>query len=161
MPKELNAIELKIIQLYQDGMGTRFIGMEVGRTKNSVCGFLSRCREWGYLGPAMKRPKADTDLRKEPVKRVIGNRPSAIKMRYFREMNLQSKIAAAQDLLNPPDTRGITFEKLKNNSCRYIISGGNGRPHMYCGEPKQHKSYCLYHASICYIPSERRERKSA
>lgn len=155
MAKELNAIELKIIQLYQEGIGTRLIGEEVGRTKNSICGFLSRCREWGYLGPYIKRPTPDTDLRKVPPKRTIGNRSSPTKMRHFKELSLRSKIDA-QTQLELPATQGISFWNLKNSSCRYIISGGNGRPHIYCGEPKQHKSYCLYHANICYMPNEKR-----
>lgn len=44
----------------------------------------------------------------------------------------------------------ITFLNLEPNHCRYLFDDG-----LFCGKPKAIKSYCAYHASRCYLPSDR------
>lgn len=162
MDKKLEDIDYEIIRLYKMGMFTKEIGQQVGKSKGSICGLIYRYRQWGFLGPAMEKVKKSEDHRKAPPKRVTGSRPSIVKLRHFKEkQNVHSKIDAYQLKLNLPNTVGISFWDLKNNSCRYIVSGGDGRPHMYCGEPKEHKSYCLYHGSICYMKPEPRSPQVA
>lgn len=154
MGRELNSIDMKIIKLYQDGLAMRDIGQQVGKTKNSVCGLISRYREWGYLKPVVKRENKSIDLRKNPPKKVIGTRSSPIKMLHFRTIHQPPKKADQPPVqLDLPAVNGISFWKLKNNSCRFIVSGGNGIPHMYCGETQTRGSYCAYHGNICYIPN--------
>ena len=50
----------------------------------------------------------------------------------------------------------MTLINLKDNSCRYIVSGDE-RPTWYCGETAQDGSiYCAEHHKICYQPIKSR-----
>lgn len=162
MSRELNAIDLKIIDLFKSGMTTRKIGEEVGKTKNSICGLISRYRDWGYLidkragGAGM--PKPQKERTRSPV--LVEKRLKYLFNRPKLDKAIANRTIPTGPVL-PPATKGITFWKLKNTSCRYILNDGRPETFKFCGEPIHNRSYCAYHASVCYMPNIKGSRKAA
>lgn len=136
----MNDIETKILELWNQGISTSKIGAEIGRTKNSICGLIWRMRRRGLIVPERQKFKSLN------VVRVKQNKKHEI----FNEFN-KSIV---------PEFQKIKFWSLKPNSCRYVINDGKPEQFIFCGNPKQYKSYCLYHANICYIPNERKKTKT-
>jgi hypothetical protein len=53
---------------------------------------------------------------------------------------------------------GITFEELKNNSCRFIYGEMQTQDIRYCGHPvdfNKGRSFCTMHYHVCYIPARK------
>lgn len=154
MTKELNAIDLKIIELFKSGMTTAKIGDEVGKTKNSICGLIYRYRSWGYIsdkrtgGAGMPKPQKERTRNPHVVKKRLNYLFSKPRL----DMSI-AKRAIPEVPLSAPVTNGVTFWKLKKNSCRYVLNDGRPETFKFCGEPIHSKSYCAYHASICYVPN--------
>lgn len=162
MARELNDLDLKIIDLFKSGVTTSQIGKEVGKSKNSICGLISRYREWGYMeekrfGMSKEfRPKQDRS--KSPM--LVEKR-----LKYLFDRPKLDKAIAKRTIptgpVLPPVTDGITFWKLKRTSCRYVLNDGLPETFKFCGEPIHNKAYCAYHASICYMPNIKRENRAA
>lgn len=163
MSRELNDIDLKIINLFKSGVTTMEIGKEVGKTKNAICGLISRYREWGYMAEKrFGRPKDPLPKKERVIKEPIRRNPiSKSRINYlFRQPKLDKELAKRVipiGHVSPPVTNGIIFWDLKRTSCRYVLNDGRPETFKFCGEPIHNKAYCAYHASICYMPNERRK----
>lgn len=157
MSRELNEIDLKIISMFKTGFTTATIGKEVGKSKNSICGLLSRYREWGFLdvkrtkgigGPKPRKPRADSHALVEKRLKYLFNLSKL-------DQSIANRAVPETPLL-PPVTDGISFWNLTRKTCRYILNDGMAESFKFCGEPIGKGPYCLYHHSICYTKSERK-----
>lgn len=163
MIKQITEIDKKIMSLYNMGMGTRAIAAEVGKSKNSICGLLTRYRSWGFevrKGAVKKQVTASVPKAPKPIKQIL--KPRAQRKHPF-QMKFSfidpKPLIHAEEIVNPVG-KNLRFEQLKRTSCRYVVNSGRPENFLFCGEPIDRGAYCEHHANICYIPNEKLFKKT-
>lgn len=142
----------RLRELWEAGLTTVQIGHKLGLTKNAICGLIYRMRKDGVpLSPSKNKSVA-----KEPQQPVGGKvvpmkPPKQKKAETLPPLPLFAAIEPPPP--PPPIVRvGIQFIDLRNNSCRYVISGKRPADFLFCGDPKTTTAYCAEHATLCYVP---------
>ena len=128
LPEELQD---RIINLWQKGYSGAEIADDVGLTRNSIIGYISRRRAAGM--PL----RCSSKNRKMPVKP-----PKKIMSILERKIPIR-------------DRRSLKIHELENKSCRFIVTPID-KPVLYCGAPIVDRSYCKEHLALCYTPIKRR-----
>lgn len=134
-------------RLLHEGKSRKQIAMEIGRSRNSVCGKIHRL---GLSTPHVPKaakpvPIAPKAIRPKPVK------PAKIKpVKPMGGIMLQAALEPAKPL-------NMTFMDLGYGDCRWIIGDPAGLDTLYCGsKTPDGKPYCASHHTLCYTPVPRR-----
>ncbi len=150
----------KVLELWALNLTTREIGQAVGLSKNSVCGMLKRLRDKGLDIP--KRPngfEAKTEKNKKIAKVAKVTKLKEKKPKAAPEPVAVVPIIIPVEPPKPLKKSGtFRFIDLRNNSCRYIVSGKRAEEFLFCGEPKTKGAYCKEHAALCYVPLSKHAR---
>lgn len=109
-------------------------------TRNAVVGIWNRYPERRKLCPKKSKkkeviPNPSYETRAEQAKRTV----KALKI--------------SPPIMIPED--GITFDDLKNDSCRFIYGDLPSQNIRYCGHPidfNKGRSLCAMHYALCYVP---------
>jgi len=155
--------QARILELWALNKTTREIAEEIGTTKNSICGFLKRLRDKGVAverrpgGFLPSKEKNQKIAKIEKVTKLRERRPKIVAP--IKETLRQEPIVVE---IFPPKplkkTGTFRFADLRNNSCRYVVSGKRAEDFMFCGEAKTKGAYCAEHAALCYVPLSRERR---
>ena len=150
MGKKLEDLDPKtreILVLWEQNKTAKQIGEELGITRNAVIGRVTRARMAGV--------KIN---RKELIRsRAVEKKPLVVKnRRIIREFKMRCEPLPILEMVTPEQIRrSIPMSQLTSKSCRYILNDDRFHP-IYCGAPKEQKSYCGKHYALCYYgPSVR------
>jgi GcrA cell cycle regulator len=125
------------------------IALAVGVTRSSVMGYVNRKKL--LRNPGVKK-KAKSDQPKKPE-------------RYIKLISIEGKLIRRRSVtITPQPKKNVkkTLMQLTPDSCRFILGEVQAENTIYCCQPISKGSYCEYHASLCYHPpkkAEKRERK--
>ena len=135
-------------ELWEKGLSTRQIGVAMGRSRNSIIGSSHRLslppRRIGALPGQFKKPKA-----------IRPRRPRKV---YLRTHPLATPTKPISEPLGSPGS-GVSLMDLTWRHCKFIIGPDEARMGfaLYCGNPVlKGKSWCNFHAQICYEPPRER-----
>ena len=142
---DLPKIDQKIIKLWDEGHSASAIGDHVGMTRNAVMGRIHRAR---CNGVKVGRSRKIRTGGAEKPERKVKNR------RIIRLAKKENKPLPPLPPLVQTKTRPIPFMKLAPDSCRFIVNDDPAKA-LFCGAPKETRSYCKKHALLCYIPKGR------
>jgi len=140
-------IEDFIIRAWNSGLSMGEIAIELGTTRNSISGRISRMRERGIsvsvraLPPQKKKGK-----KANPV--VLPKREKPQKLAFLSK---PSEIPAVNEIFEKAKRRKerVAIMGLTDSSCRFIVEG-SGAGAIFCGRKKSGKTYCEDHHKICY-----------
>ena len=134
-------IRANVIKLWEEGLSGSEIAEKLDITRNSVIGAIYRLRKQGHI---LSRHE---DSKKNPInaQKDINKKRLVSKPEYIPLPTPKPKRVTK--------SKGITMEKLKYYSCRYIVEEGNYETTKYCGERANKCSYCEEHYKICYYPA--------
>lgn len=121
----------QIIDLWQLGHSGGEIAEQMGLTRNSIIGYISRQRANGVL---LRSARKERIMPVKPPKRILSI--------------LERKVPVG-------DRRRLKIHELESKSCRFIVTPIDA-PVLYCGAPMVDRSYCKEHLAICYTPVKRR-----
>jgi len=140
-------LDNKIIVMWNAKMISSEIATALNVTRSVVMGRIFRLRKKGvYLRSPDK--KKLTPITKREVKTRKG-----WVLKSTPKVKTAPNISLEQPFFNIPEPSAtISIMDLTNKSCRYIIDSDRRRGAIYCGSPKQYKSYCKAHADLCYVP---------
>jgi hypothetical protein len=131
-----NTDEVKKIAL--DMWNKNFTGGQIAQelclTRNTVMGILHRLKKTGEVGP---RPK---------LAFKINSPKMAAKTKKLPPVFIKAK---------PVNHMFKKLMQLRADSCRYIVNDGHAAHFLFCGKPKEKGSYCMDHAKLCYIKSNK------
>lgn len=149
----LDDYEKQVVELWNLGKSASEIGKILGKTRNSIVGKIWRIRQRGF-------DISNRESRKKKVKAERKPRPKKEKViKTVFVGNVEKTVVEFKpqkaESANPLN---IKFNKLKKDSCRYVMNDGLPENFIFCGAPIGRGSYCEAHASICYTVSERREK---
>jgi hypothetical protein len=155
----LTAIQKDVLDLWEKGLTSSAIGIQLHMTRNTVMGLVNRLRLRGFLDfrmsaktrEAMAKPKFKTKQQRLPIVIPVKIKP-APEIQYGPSV---SDLILKNILPKPPkNSIGISLTALKSKSCKYPINNSaTSSGHLFCGEPrKELSSYCAEHHAICYVP---------
>lgn len=138
---------------WNDGVSSGVIADELGKSRNSVIGKISRLRQSGasmrIRPPAITRPLSrppwnlgKTGLaRSESPHRVFA--PRAAKVKPMRSPARPSPVPVKK-----PTNKPVTFLAVGSSQCRFPMSGDPGPAMLVCGAPTELDcSWCEYHSN--------------
>jgi GcrA cell cycle regulator len=130
--------------LFADGLSTGLIANELGVSRNSVCGKLSRIGLFRKAGEKPKYVKAKPSILKPRTHIVAANGNSnGLRITTVHE---PVSIAPLRDVEVEP--RNLDLLDLAPNDCRYPY--GEGSNTVFCGRSKTDgSSYCAAHDHLC------------
>lgn len=144
----------ELTRLHASGLSAHQIGMQLGRSRNAVCGKLHRMGLSEVLKGLPPRPPRE---RKPRVKRSTVTHQYTLS-KLMRGGN--NRIASVTKLLVVETSEfklrcvevaplNLTLADLPANGCHYIA----GDDLLYCGHPvKDGSSYCVPHHFLCWAP---------
>jgi len=153
----------RLRELWEAGLTTVQIGHKLGLTKNAICGLIYRMRKDGVpLSPSKNKSVA-----KEP-QQPVGGKVVPMKPRKKKKANTLPPLPLFAAIEPPPPPPppppivrvGIQFIDLRNNSCRYVISGKRPEDFRFCGDARTTTAYCAEHAALCYVPLSKSPKPS-
>jgi len=141
----------EIIRLWNENLGAREIGIELGVTKNVVIGIVTRARESGNGSiTRAKGPSCYTTGLNSKGKRSHKKRENAPKVRVIS----LPRLFQAPPVEEPRDVNivGVPLLDLGRRSCRYPTSRVDDQ-HYFCGETTRDyaTSYCADHHKIVWL----------
>jgi hypothetical protein len=144
----------KIIELWNSGYSGGQIAKEIGHTRSAIMGLISRMRQSGknveIKRDAVIKPKTRI---KTAVKK---GRPKKLKI----DPSTFQYAFSFQEATQAPNAKPIHFIDLNSFHCRYIINDPKEGA-LYCGGIKEKRSFCAFHANLCYIPNSSQKKKTA
>jgi len=146
----LTAQDRNIIDLWQGGNSAQKIADKFSVTKNTIVGKITRLRNRGY------------DLRKrEPPEQVVA---VARRTSVLKPVIPWVPAAPVNPITAPKIAHVIKLKRLMDlgiDDCRYIINDGPVSLFLFCGEPKEGKTYCAAHHKLCHVPLPNRVKGRA
>lgn len=147
----MSDIDDRIKVMWDNGSTSSEIASELGVTRNTVMGRVSRMKTKGVIKFRIlnvkekeKKAPAITPTKKERVLYVIPSYPlrNSIRRRPIKIVDepVQQKVG------------NVTLMELTYKHCRYIVGSSKARGTLYCGEEKGNRSYCTAHAKLCFYP---------
>lgn len=141
----------EIIKLWNNNIGAREIGIELGVTKNVVIGVVTRARESGDGSiTRAKGPSTYTVGLSRTGKRSHKKRPGSPKVRTIK----LPKLFQAPPVEEPRDVNivGVSLLDIGRRACRYPTSRVDEQ-HYFCGETTRDyaTSYCAEHHKIVWL----------
>lgn len=134
--------------LWADLKSSGEIANHLGLTRNTVMGYIHRCKQQGLL-----HARANTKAKKPAV-------PKPVELRVKPRITYVRKPAPWLVPLLEKNKAGVSLMQLKERHCRYIIGEVRGANTRYCGQPRVGKSMCAEHHALCYItPNSKAEAK--
>lgn len=133
--------KLIIRQLWMDCVTSGQIAAQLGVTRNTVMGYVSRngLKRNAKLLVAKKKEKQNKPKKIEPWSIMVLFKDKMVRKRSVTITPEKRKISKKKTIFN-----------LKQDSCRFIIGEVDGLNTQYCCLPKKVRSYCESHAEICY-----------
>lgn len=135
----------KVIQLLKEKWTSNQIAIEVGVTRNAVCGLRHRYNKKKIANP---EERIGVEARKGRKAR---------KVQKIYQWRAKPKLAPPMEFKEVeivPDTSKMLHE-LKDNECKFAVTSHNEVPskHRFCGKPQRDKSpYCEEHHKVCREP---------
>jgi hypothetical protein len=151
MGNQINPNADAIIDMWKTGLSGSQIAYQLGITRNTVMGILSRGRAAG---------KVDYRIDMERIKSIRANVVELERKRASVIGEFLHLAIAGGDLPSNKPTSGITLMKLKPSSCRYIIGKNVDDESLFCGEQRGTSSYCKTHHKLCYTPLSKLKEKN-
>jgi len=153
-------INQSIKDLWLTGLSATQISMELCVSRNSVMGRIYRMREAGEIG------FRDNDARMRNIRKKITKLEREKVLTLFdvmRETPLEKEepvelVKEPPPPIEPP-SRPIKFDKLTPKSCRFVLNDGDPQNFLFCGKPKNGRSYCKEHEALCYYKIERKGKR--
>jgi len=150
-------------ELWEEKLTTSEIGRRLGLTKNAICGLIYRMRKEGILPSPSKNTSAAGKPQQPVGGKVVPMKPRKKKTaKTITPLPLFAAIEPPPPPPPPPPPKvpsvqrdGIPFIDLRNNSCRYVVSGKRAEDFRFCGDPRTTTAYCADHAALCYVPFSR------
>jgi len=139
--EDFDPVTQKMLRMWEKNKTAKQIGDELGVTKNTVIGRVTRAR---MAGVQLKRASLIRRGVRERTPPVVKNR------RIIREFKLRCEPLPILEIITPEQhKRSISILQLKSKSCRYILNDDPSHA-IYCGAPKEKNSYCCKHYLLCY-----------
>lgn len=147
-------------QLCREGKTAAEIGIEVGKTRNAVIGYLNR------NGIRMSEAKDIVPKKNLGIQPIVKIRKIGVihkKIKFLQDQPPDSekivpKPLRLQAYFAPKENgMGVPFLKASEGQCRFIVQE---RPAFVCGEPTKHIgcSWCEKHYEIVFTKPEPRNR---
>jgi hypothetical protein len=145
----------EIIRLWNENIGAKEIGIELGVTKNVVIGVVTRARQSGDGSiTRAKGPSTYTTGLSKKGKRSHKKRENAPKVRAIS----LPRLFQAPPVEEPRDANivGVSLLDLGQRSCRYPTSRVEDQ-HYFCGATTRDyaTSYCAEHHGIVWVKKNR------
>ena len=133
-----------IAEMWESGLSSGEIAKSLGVTRGTVMGVIHRFKGKGRVFHRIAKKVVTVAQPQEKVKPMVKNlAPIEPKIKVHKP--------APAPIPEPPKIDGgVTMFELTSKSCRYILGPVNGDNTRYCGEPKENKSYCKQHRTLCY-----------
>lgn len=143
-----------LIKMFLNKQGYDSIARKLGKSRNSVCGKVSRLREAGVLMPLVK--KAPTLEPKTKLKVERRAAPAIFPKPIIQPIRWISKPYPVE----PPVEGAIMLIDTKENQCRFPRSIYPSDKMYVCGKPTlPGKSWCQEHAKLVWNPPQARVRR--
>jgi hypothetical protein len=94
-----------------------------------------------------KDKKSKTPAKTKPIKR----KGRVVQVRLKSKKQKAPEPIVQQIFVPQPSRRYPSILELKTYDCRYIVAEDPDRGLLYCGAPQENRSYCDYHAKLCFI----------
>lgn len=133
-----------IKSVYQPGMTAREIGMEVGASKNSICGHYLRNRidleEYPLPMSAHEKGRRGI-ISEEHHKRLIREENRTTAAPPIVPIDAGTRFHSEEIPSTADD--GLFVTLLENTGCMWPLNDGG--PYLFCGHVKFRGSYCQHH----------------
>lgn len=140
--------EMKCRAMKAEGRTAGYMAIVMGRTRNSILGFMNRR---GILG----KPKS-TQTQRAALKRAIHkHREEHKRFKETLKSTGPSSIANKHPEFNRND--GILMDDLSINQCRWPVT--QGKPYRFCGDSTHDRSYCEIHDDLAHDRSCRKKSR--
>lgn len=148
----MSDIDDRIKVMWDNGSTSSEIASELGVTRNTVMGRVSRMKTKGVikfriLNVKEKEPKKVPAISPAKKERILYVLPS-----YPMRPSARRKPVKFVDEPVEQKKGNVTLLELAYKHCRYIVGSNKARGTLYCGEDKHTSSYCKFHAKLCYYP---------
>ena len=156
----MQSIDSKIAAMWKAGKTSSEIAWEVQITRSAVMGRVNRMRAKGLLefrGPA-NTIKTKQARPKEPGRAAMSYKTPAYPPKPQIRRRKGFDVKPARPVKEAPPLKHVTLMELTTDHCRYIVGSHQTRGTLYCGEPKEERSYCKAHHSICYYAPRKDDR---
>ena len=148
----MSDIDDRIKVMWDNGSTSSEIASELGVTRNTVMGRVSRMKARGdikfrILNVKEKEPKkvpAISPTKKERILYVLPTYPLRPSARRKPEKIVDEPVQQR--------VGNVTLMELSYKHCRYIVGANKLRGVLYCGNDKGRGAYCISHATLCYYP---------
>jgi hypothetical protein len=138
----------EIVRLWNLEIPSKDIAAQLGITKNTVIGVVTRTRNSGS-GLITRGMKPGPYQNMQNGKRSHRKRPGAEKVKFYTRPRLFQK--DPEPILELNLEGGIPFMSLGHGHCRYPVARKDEQ-HFFCGQPRRDTltSYCEEHHAICH-----------
>ena len=143
----------EIVRLWNLEIPSKDIAAQLGITKNTVIGVVTRERNSGRgLITRKKTPGPYQNMKNG--KRAHRKRPGAEKVKVHTMPKLFQK--DPEPILEQNIDGGIPFMSLDHGHCRYPIARKDEQ-HFFCGQPRRDAdtSYCEAHHAMCHMKKKK------
>lgn len=132
----------KLRALWASGARATAIGIELGVSKNAVCGRANR------IGLGMRKPgRRVGDAHEMQIRRKLVVPPKPPKVAVAGGFSTPVEKPRPAPVAPPPTAK--TLDDLARGDCRYPY--GDRAPYVFCAEPTPDgSSYCAAHRQTCY-----------
>ena len=142
-----------IVKMWSEGSTGLMIATEIGFTRSSVMGRITKLRAKKIITGPILDARMDA-LRALATKANVENKTTS----RFNPNPIA--LRAAFDSLNPSKGGHVGYDGLTSKSCRYVINEGSATEYLFCGATKEKGSYCQHHHNLCYVPNSKLRAKS-
>jgi hypothetical protein len=149
----MKEVDVRILNMWAQGLRGPEIGEELGMTHSAVMGRLFRLRQKGLVGykvpppvNAAKHPPPTVAAMAEPPPPPRCSRPVSEPADEF----VWEPVAAPQHDFEPH------ILNLGANDCRYQVAD---KPRRFCAAPVSQRSFCAEHYALCYTKKPQLTRK--